>query len=876
MQTRPDDFYTRPIIALLLALIGGIVLGCQFPGYAIGALSIGLFAAAYMGALIIRKKAAGLIPVIFFMSLGYAAVQPWLSPRFPTEHIQHFSDETRWQISGVVDSHPVEIKYLKKFVLRADMLTHKKASHRVTGRIRVTVRGPSPTFARGDRVVFRSRLRQIRNFNNPGGFNYQRYMAFKGIWRTAFTKGDRLQVVQKSASNNLAQRLNDSRLAMSALIERAGKGSSRAVLKALVIGDRTAISSELRDTFNRAGVGHILAISGLHIGIVATVAFLLFQKMLCFVKPFLWRAWTRKGAALLALFPVCIYGLISGMSPSTQRAVIMVTAFLMTFLVAREHDPINTLALAAFIILIVYPPSLFSISFQLSFLAVLSILYGLLCTQRLLRINSENFGAGFRFWLSRKILAFFLVSFFAICGTLPLVMFYFNQISVIGLLANFIVVPVVGFVVIPCGLLALFCYPISSQIAYGCLKICINVLDHVLVIIKFFADLPFAAFKTITPSIFEIVCYYILGWVLLNVIAAKCNPADVAGVLKSPKDPATTPARMMAAANGRRFFQFIAGTAIPARDMIAWLRIKRFAIIGILLILALVGDAGYWLFQRFWQQDLRVSYIDVGQGNAALLELPGGYTALIDGGGFSDNSVFDMGARVIAPFLWRKKIQTIDALVLTHPNSDHLNGLLFIAQHFNVKTIWTNGESKTTRGYKNFKKIISQKQLNLPDFRHMPRKQQINGVEFFFMYPPDGFLDKKAVQKWRNTNNNSLVLKVSFGDISFLFPGDIMAAAEKELVALSGADLACNVLLAPHHGSRSSNSRLFLSSVQPDVVVISAGWKNRFRFPHSTVLETFRKSGYRIMRTDRDGAITFTTDGKRLTIKPFLSSVDPP
>ena len=810
------------------------------------------------------------------MILGYSSVQPWVSPHFSAEHIQNFSDETHWQISGVVDSHPVEIKYLKKFVLRADTLTHKKTSHQVTGKMRVTVRGQSPAFARGDRVKFRSRLRQIRNFNNPGGFSYQRYMAFKGIWRTAYTKGDRLQILQRKPSKNLAQQLNDSRVAMSALIEKAGQGPSIAVLKALVIGDRVAISSELRDTFNRAGVGHVLAISGLHIGIVAMVAFLLFQKLLCFVKPFLWRAWTQKGAAILSLFPVCIYGLISGMSPSTQRAVIMVTAFLMTFLVAREHDAINTLALAAFIILIAYPPSLFSISFQLSFLAVLSILCGLSRSQHVLRINTENLKAGFRFWLSRKILAFFLVSFFAICGTLPLVMFYFNQISVIGLLANFVVVPVVGFVVIPCGLLALFIYPISSQIAYGCVKICIYTLDHVLDVIKFLADLPFAAFKTITPSVFEIVCYYILGWVLLNVITAKLNPADPYGVLRSRSDPAASPARMLRAEKRRRLHPFFSAVAIPTRDITAWLRIKKGAILGILLILAFAGDAGYWLYQRFWQQNLRVTYIDVGQGNAALLELPGGYTALIDGGGFSDNNVFDMGARVIAPFLWRKKIRTIDTLVLTHPNSDHLNGLIFIAQHFNVKAIWTNGESRTTRGYKRFKKIIVQKQLNLPDFKHMPRKQLINGVEFFFMHPPADFLDEKTGQKWRGTNNNSLVLKVSFRDISFLFPGDITVEAEKELVGLSGVDLACDVLLVPHHGSRSSSSRLFLASVQPDIAVISAGWKNRFRFPHSTVLEIYKKSGCRILRTDQDGAITFTTDGRHLRSRSFFSQVDPP
>jgi competence protein ComEC len=868
--------YSRPIVPLLISLISGIVLGSRFPGHKVDLLVFVFCGAVLTGINIRRKKAAALTPFILFALLGYASIQPWVSPNLSPNHIQHFSDQSRWQVAGVVDSHPVEFKYLKRFVLRAETLIYKKASHRVTGKIRVTVRGPSPAFAKGDRIVFRSRLRAIRNFNNPGGFNYQRYMAFQGIWRTAYTDGRRLQVVPKKISKNLPQKLYDARRALAALIERAGNRTSAGVLKALIIGDRAAIPSKLRDTFNRAGVGHILAISGLHIGIVATVAFFFFQKLLCFVKPFLWRAWTRKGAAIFSLIPVCIYGLISGMSPSTQRAVIMVTAFLMTFLVERERDAFNTLALAAFIILIVYPPAVFSISFQLSFLAVLSILYGLSRTHQALPIHSLRTKTGFRFQLPRKLFTFFLVSFFAICGTLPLVMFYFNQISVIGLLANVVIVPLVGFFVIPCGLLALFIYPISSQIAYGCVQICIFVLDYGLVFIKFFADLPFAAFKTITPSLFEIVCYYILGGILLNALRAKPAPNDFYGDLSTRSDPVATRSGIRRGGRGHRLSQFFSSITITTRDMTAGFRKKKGAIVAIVVILALVGDAGYWLYQRFWNDDLRVTYLDVGQANAALLELPGGYTALIDGGGFSDNSVFDMGARVIAPFLWRNKIRTIDTLVLSHPNSDHLNGLIFIAQHFNVKTIWTNGESKTTLGYKRLRKIVAEKHLYLPDFKQMPRKQLINGVEFLFLYPPVDFLDKKSAgQKWRNANNNSLVIKVSFGRVSFLFPGDITAGAEKELVRLAGADLACDVLLVPHHGSRTSSSRPFLSKVKPDVAVISAGWKNRFRFPHSTVLEAYQKRGCRILRTDRNGAIVLTTDGKRLIVQPFISTVDP-
>jgi competence protein ComEC len=866
-----SHFYLRPIAALVISLMGGIVLGCQFPGHAIVTLGIGFVSAGFIGINLIRKKTAGLIPIILYVALGYVAIQPWVAPHFSANHIQNFSDETRWQIAGVVDSHPVAAKYLKKFVLRADTLTHKKTSYPVTGKIQVTIRGQGPVFARGDRVVFRSRLRQPRNFNNPGGFNYRRFMAFKGLWRTAYTKGSRLQVVQRASSGDLVQQLDDVRRALAALIDRAGKGPSAAVLKALVIGDRSAISSEVRDGFNRAGVGHILAISGLHIGIVATVAFFFFHNLLRRVRPLLWRAWTRKGAAIFSLVPVCIYGLVSGMSPSTQRAVIMVGAFLMTFLVEREGDTLNTLALAAFIILIWFPPALFSISFQLSFAAVLSILYGLSCIQKAASIDGQNAKSGMANQLFRKLGGFFLISLLAICGTLPLVMFYFNQISLIGLFANFVVVPLVGFVVIPCGLLTLFIYPVSSQIAYGCVKICLFVLDYVLLAINYFADLPFAAIKTFTPSPFEIVCYYVLGWVVLNGLNTRQAPASYRNLPNATAEHASVQQWYLKPQGRFSLYRLFSRVASVHKLLTAGSAAKRGAIIGLVVVLALLVDAGYWFARRHLNSDLRVTYIDVGQGNSALLELPGGHTVLIDGGGFSDNNTFDMGARVLAPFLWRKKIKTIDTLVLSHPNSDHLNGLIFIARYFNVKTIWTNNETQATQGYDRLQNIISRKQINLPDFQHMPCQLLINGVEFCFLYPPADFLTQKASQKWRSTNNNSLVVKVSFGDISFLFAGDIMAEAERELVDIAGADLACDVLLVPHHGSRTSSSQPFLLRVEPEVAVFSAGWKNRFRFPHATVLAAYEKIGCRTFRTDQNGAIMIKTDGNCLTVKPFLS-----
>jgi competence protein ComEC len=290
----------------------------------------------------------------------------------------------------------------------------------------------------------------------------------------------------------------------------------------------------------------------------------------------------------------------------------------------------------------------------------------------------------------------------------------------------------------------------------------------------------------------------------------------------------------------------------------------------VLVLATLIGDTCYWLYQRFGATDLKITVIDVGHGNASLLEFPKGYTLLIDGGGFSDNTAFDVGAAIVAPLLWKKKIRTVDTLILSHPNSDHLNGLIYIARHFHVENVWTNGEARNSLGYQDFMEVIANQKIALPAFADMPRSLRINGVKLDFLYPPEDFLKRMANEKWRNTNNNSLVVKVSMGSKSFLFPGDIMAAAEKELVGMAGRRLDSTVLLAPHHGSRSSSSTAFLGEVNPEVIVISCGHRSRFNLPHPIILKKYHAYGYEIFRTDLNGAVLLSTDGQRLEINPFI------
>jgi competence protein ComEC len=276
--------------------------------------------------------------------------------------------------------------------------------------------GDVPALNTGTKIRFKSRLRSITNFKNPGGFDYKRYMAFKGIYATAYVRAERISIVEPSSPPAVWQTVNRIRHNFADRVQKSGSPEVQGVLNALIIGDRSRISETTRQAFNRAGVAHLLAISGLHIGIVATVVFALANWLMCWIKPLLWRAWTRKAAALLALPPVIAYGVVAGLSPSTQRAVLMVSVFLLTFLVAKEQVSLNSLALAALAILIVDPPSLFSISFQLSFVTVFIIIYGFISIRKIDRLQKVQVN---RSWLQRltgRLVSFFLVSFFAIGG----------------------------------------------------------------------------------------------------------------------------------------------------------------------------------------------------------------------------------------------------------------------------------------------------------------------------------------------------------------------------------------------------------------------------------------------------------------------------
>lgn len=258
---------------------------------------------------------------------------------------------------------------------------------------------------------------------------------------------------------------------------------------------------------------------------------------------------------------------------------------------------------------------------------------------------------------------------------------------------------------------------------------------------------------------------------------------------------------------------------------------------------------------------LTVTFIDVGQGDSILIEYPGHKKMLVDGGGIRDGN-FDVGEKVVSPFLWRKGIKKIDALVLTHPHADHMNGLKSVAWNFKPEELWQAEASLEAENLTDFKKTLppelSSKKL------HAGESYAFGKVTLEVLHPQS---PEHAVVN--SLHSSSLVMLLTYGKTSFLLTGDIETFDEQEI--MDNFDLQkAHVFKAPHHGSNSSNSMEFLTAVSPEIIVVSAGRNNPYHLPAAQVLRRYREIGAKVYRTDIHGAVEISSDGDRISVRASI------
>lgn len=801
-----------PLFPLLVFYILGIIFGYYFliPFHFLIAFLAILFAILLPALLFRWRTVSHLLIFCCLIALGVFRMHPYRYPDLPAEHIRNFISEDKQVLEGILYRSPEYSWDRTRFYLGLTAIHERERSFPVTGRFLLTVKDCSVKLDSGDCIRFLSRVTIPSNFGNPGCFDYAGHLAREGIYATGFLPDVRYLAKMARAGSH-PDFIGKIRGTIRETFLNTMETPSRGVALAMILGDRGEITPSLQEDFVIAGVAHLLAISGLHVGIVAAFAYLLIRwclkrsyRLTLLISIHTW-------ASFLAIFPVLFYALLSGWNLPTQRAFIMVVSYLTAMILGRERDLMNTLCLAALIILLFSPVSLLDISFQLSFVSVFFLIY--LIPKIALLLPEEKPIAQLRYQWEIKVFRWLRGALFATVaatlGTLPLVALYFNRISIVSIVSNLILIPLLGFITVPLGLIIAFFSLVFPTIASPLLACDEQIIDSAIILIRFFAHLPFSELRVTTPSLFEISLLYTGVFLLCNF---RKN------------------------------------------------RIFRYAFVSVILFLS--ADLVHYKYQDRFNHDLRITFLDGGQGESVLVEFPYGRKMLVDGGGFHSDVDIDIGERAIAPFLWKKKMTKLDYVVLTHPHPDHLNGLPFIARNFNPGVFWWNGDEAPPPLAEKLHQVIGLVKGNSRIVNRTTPSLAINGVRIDFLNPP-------PQSSWMG-NNNSLAFRIVLGEVSFLLTGDIQKEAEADIIR-TGKNLRSTVIKVPHHGSLTSNSEEFIRAVKPKVAVFT-GKLGRF-LPHSHIIQRYKEMGVEVIRIDQQGAVSFTTDGKQVWVEELKSGI---
>ena len=758
--------------------------------------------------------------LLFFSATGFTHTWTAMQPPADPAHIYNLiREKTRVTLKGEVTGLVAISNDKSSFVLTLSHILFRGKSadgpmQPAAGRIRLSMRGIAPDFVLpGRTLLVVASVDRIHNHQTPGTFNYLLYMRNKGIFCSGWIKSPRHILAEPEAYRQKgidiqlpAQRF---RQQIDHFLRQHCDPVTGGLYRALLIGNRSGLSRAISDHFAVTGCMHLLAISGLHMGLLS---FLLYGTVYWLLKRSQWLLLhiNVSTMALCLTFPVLAgYAFIAGLNAPVFRALIMAGLFLLAVVCHRQYQLFHLIAAAALVLLALHPLALFTVSFQLSFAALVAIAFiapRLHTFQKTKKTEEKNIVASIIRW---PMTAFF-ISLAATAGTLPLLLYHFNRFSPIGPLMNLIIEPLLCFIALPLGLLAAPFIAIAPGIAIFLFSCGGYALRAANILTTEMAQVPLAAIWTITPSTGEIIAYY-----LLMFMACKTSRTTILYQLLTLGGAILL------------FCHFTAGLYLPA------------------------------MIHAHQGQKARVSFLDVGKGISTLLELADGAAILIDGGG-SLSDRFNVGRQIIAPFLRKQRIWRLNSLVITHPDSDHYNGLGVIIRRFHPQITYINEQQFQSHSYEALLTTIRQQhiQLIIPKSGQTMHADALCRLTCIGM---TGMTNKNDVD-----NNQSLVMRLDCGERSFLFPGDIESRSERILIE-KNKQIRADVLQAPHHGSKTSCSHPFIRAVAPQFIVVSAGLRQQNFFPAPGNRKWWQKKHIPYLITGTDGTVVCTTNGNDMT-----------
>ncbi len=691
---------------------------------------------------------------------------------------------------------------------------------------------------RGDAIALAGELAAPAEATNRGGFDYRRYLRSQRIHWLLKGKGAAAAQVEPAAdaftAAALLGRVDAVRSWLGAAFDELYPDSQAGYMKGLILGIREDLDPERFGQFSKLGLTHILAISGLHVGVFLYVLGGLLRLARL----------PKEKVLLILLFAVPAYVLLTGGSPSVLRAGIMSMLGLAAARMGKLKDGLHLISAAALALLVVNPYVLNDISFQLSFIVTLGLILGVQPLRRCMPPWKKHG------WLPDLI----AVSVTAQLVSFPVTLYYFNGFHLLSLPANLVLVPFISFVVLPIGSASLMVSMVWQGGAKALASAGIWANDFSFKLVELMSTGISNHLRLIwkTPPL-----WWVYAWLLLLLI--------IFSLLREWQ--AMKAAQKRSEAEGPPLENPFTAKGMDRARRLGFAFIGLAAAFGMMLVYAYMPDAA--------NRDAVISFMDVGQGDSALIRTPGGKHILIDGGGTvsfqkpedawkTRKDPFEVGAKVVVPLLLKRGVQHIDLLVITHLDSDHIRGLAAIMEQIPISAVWWNGTFKEAADARSLLQSMLDKGIPLyaPKAGDSWRPDPDTRLEI--LWPPSESEGARlaGVPLIKEQNEQSLVLELETYGKRFLFTGDIGTATERSLMRMMVEGVgekppALHIMKVAHHGSRFSTADDWLDFWRPAVAVNSAGANNPYNHPHPDTLARLQAAGVALWRIDQQGEASF-------------------